>query len=405
MITLQQRLNNKLREIATVIRHEYHPVTTGVLSGGSGVALFHFYYSKYLDSEREYSDGEAVLLQTIELVNTGQMYPTLCAGLAGFGWVLEHLVIEDFIDLDTDDILSHFDEYLYEIMIADIKLGNYDFLHGSIGYGYYFLKRYENAKGEKKDNFKRYIVELISLIDVISEKKNGKRAWLSVLDVETGEKGYNFGLSHGIPSVISFLAKLSSFEVFKVLVEKMLREAVAYVLSGTNEDANSISFFPSSFNKSKRIEFSRISWCYGDLGIGVSLWNAAKVLQDDILKQTVISILEKAAQRRSQNLTMVYDACVCHGAYGNAKIFHKMYKETGKTTFYDAAVFWLEEGLSMADKDAGYAGYRQYRPHRNKEAEWSSEIGLLEGVAGIGLVMIDFLADFDTNWAECLMLD
>lgn len=405
MEKLREKLNDKLTEIAKVVKDEYKPISAGVLSGVSGVALFQFYYSKYLCSEYEYEEGEALLLKSIELINEGQMYPTFCAGLAGFGWVLEHLVKEDFIDFDTDDILTHFDEYLYKTMITDIKMGNYDFLHGAIGYGYYFLKRYENAEEENKENFKGYIIELISVLDFISEKSENKRAWLSVLDIETGEMGYNLGLSHGIPSIVAFLAKLYAFEEFRPLVDEMLREVITYILSCRNTDVNSLSVFPSSYNESRRTEFSRISWCYGDLGVGISLWNAAKALEDETLKQTVISVFEKAAERRLKNTTMVNDACVCHGAYGNAKVFLKMYKETGNTIFYDTAVFWLEEGLRMAEENLGYAGYRQYRPKKNKEPEWSNEIDLLEGVSGIGLVIIDFLADFDTNWAECLMID
>ncbi len=29
----------------------------------------------------------------------------------------------------------------------------------------------------------------------------------------------------------------------------------------------------------------------------------------------------------------------------------------------------------------------------------------LEGISGIGLVILDYLADYDSNWDECLMIN
>ena len=36
-----------------------------------------------------------------------------------------------------------------------------------------------------------------------------------------------------------------------------------------------------------------------------------------------------------------------------------------------------------------------------KAYNWVIEI---EGIAGIGLTILDYLADYDTNWDECLMI-
>ena len=55
----------------------------------------------------------------------------------------------------------------------------------------------------------------------------------------------------------------------------------------------------------------------------------------------------------------------------------------------------------MAVHKDGDAGYKQWR---GDSKEWKKEKNLLEGIAGIGLTIISFLATFDTKWDECLLI-
>ncbi|UOY07575.1 hypothetical protein L0P88_03240 [Muricauda sp. SCSIO 64092] len=146
-----QHLKSKLQEINSVISKEYKSIDQiGVLSGLSGVALFSYHYSRYILNRVENKVGEDIIELIINKINDGYQYPTFCTGLAGFGWMIDNLQNEGFIDLPTDELLSQFDLYLYEMMILDIKSGNYDFLHGAIGYSIYFLSRYKSTKKNRE---------------------------------------------------------------------------------------------------------------------------------------------------------------------------------------------------------------------------------------------------------------
>src|SRR5690606_1218930 len=117
---------------------------------------------------------------------------------------------------------------------------------------------------------------------------------------ETKEKGYNLGLSHGIPSIISFLSLLNGYEDFKAKADQTLRRAITYILSLRNDDINAFSLFPSwIIPNEETIYDSRLAWCYGDLGIGIALWNASKSLNDSKLKITAQDILVHSAKRTS----------------------------------------------------------------------------------------------------------
>lgn len=415
---LKEKLLKKLIEISNAIDNDYKSSNIGVLSGGSGIALFNYYYARFINSKERYDEGEKLLVWCTDKVNNGEIVSTFCSGIAGYGWVLEHLAINGFIDLDTSEILEDVDEYLYNCMKFDFFADNYDFLHGGIGYGYYFLKRFEQEKEIiKRKEIEIYLLEIIGFIIEKAETKDDVSKWLSILDYNTGLKGYNLGLSHGIPSIIAFLTKLNSLPEFKHLTEKILQSALNFVVnhSYTNfeekNDETVYCIFPNSIfteesdiTKNVDKQKSRLGWCYGDLGIAVSIWNASTSLKNEALKSFALNIFHHASKRTDKDETLVYDACICHGAFGNAKIFHNIYLETKIKSFYEASVFWMNEGLEMCNMKDGYAGYKQYVPNKNGEVKWRNQGDLLDGIAGIGLVIIDFLSNEKSNWDECLML-
>lgn len=400
----RELLNQKLSQIHQIIKENYQSeVDVGVLGGLSGLALFEFYYSKYLDVEEPSDFGVEIISSCISKINDGYGMPTFCSGIAGFGWVLDHLNEKEFIELDNDFLFDPIDSYLYEIMCSELKNGNYDFLHGAVGIGFYFLKRFKSTFSDRlRNRYKENILQLVNTLNGLSEKENGKYKWESVLDIEKGTRGYNLSLSHGISSILNFLSRLYQEEEFQSLVLPMLEGSVKYIHSFKSDSSQNLSLFPSWITKTAPIEYqSRISWCYGDLGIGISLLKAAKSIGDDNLKIEAIEILKHAAKRRTIDETRIIDAGFCHGSYGNAQIFNRIYKETRLPIFRETAHYWIQDGLDKAVHEDGYAGYKQWG---GEDQTWKSELALLEGIAGIGLSIIDFLDEEENSWDECLML-
>lgn len=99
----KKQLNIKLKEIDSVLSVNYSLNTQlGVLSGGSGLSLFQFYYAQFLNNERKSESALSILSSCIENINNGYMYPTYCAGLSGFSWTTTHLDQEGFIEADDN---------------------------------------------------------------------------------------------------------------------------------------------------------------------------------------------------------------------------------------------------------------------------------------------------------------
>ncbi|GAA4275170.1 lanthionine synthetase C family protein [Aquimarina gracilis] len=396
-------LEKKLKEIYDILKdidvqNEHH----GVLAGISGISLFQFYYSKLIEEEEPADHGVDLITKTIQGINEGYTFPTFCTGIAGAGWVIELLNEEEFIDIDNDELLEDLDEFLFRSMKENMKDGNYDFLHGAIGYGYYFLKRYRNTvSADLKNRYKEYLSYLISALKDTSESSDQGTYWKTTLSKEDDLIGVNLSLSHGLSSIVNFLSRVYAYEDFKNEVRDLLVDTVRYIRNQKNDDLGLASLYPSWIHEGmEKNSKSRLAWCYGDLGIGLSLWQAGKALDNTAYKEEAVKTIKHATKRKDLVEAGIKDAGLCHGSFGIAAIFDRMHKETEDPVFKETADYWMQQALKM-DKHQGNAGYLQWRGDLE---EWKEESNVLEGIAGIGLVLISFLATFDTKWDECLMI-
>jgi len=397
-------LNEKLNEISYILQKQYKDASdVGVLTGISGIALFHFYYSKYLDLDTYADIGAEMISYCIEKINYGYSFPTFCTGIAGLGWAIQHLKTKDFIDVDCDSLLSPFDAYLYNQMIFDLGRGNYDFLHGALGYGFYFLSRYEHTETvDFKKRYQSYLYELIAKLETLSISEGSTLKWKSTLDIKKGTKGFNISLSHGMSSILNFLSRLYKFDEFKKDTGKLIRGNINYILDLENNSPKNLSLFPSWVEEGVPPEYnSRIAWCYGDLGIGLSLLKAGRSLDNISIQKHALEVLKHTTNRKADDQTLVNDAGICHGSYGNALIYQRLSQENNNELFKKMFNYWIEDGIEKAVHKNGYAGYKQWH---SLDKVWTPELSLLEGISGIGLVIIDSLSKEPNSWDECLMI-
>ncbi|WP_299768529.1 lanthionine synthetase C family protein [uncultured Dokdonia sp.] len=401
----EQKLKDKLEEInkELIANGELDTTDVGVLSGSSGLALYHFYYNAYNPNEISEDVGSEIIASIVGSINEGYNFHTFCGGIAGAAWTIELLNELEFIEVDTDGLLGVLDDYLNHVANLNDKDNFYDFLHGLIGIGYYFLKRYENTTSEElKAKYEKMLLEMIAKLDNTAQKGEYGIYWESILIREEGLKGCNLSLSHGLSSIINFLARLSKHTVFSKQALPLLEQSIHHLMSRKREQVTT-SYFPDWItNNNEETESSRLAWCYGDLGVAVSLWQAAKVMQNEDVKQTSIQLLEHAATRRDIEETRIVDGGLCHGAFGVMHIFDFMYKEIGTPIFKEAADYWIDYGLTIDHHKDGSAGYKKWRG--GDTPTYEKENSLLEGIAGIGLAILSYLNPEKTDWNQCLMI-
>jgi lantibiotic biosynthesis protein len=391
----------KFYEIVKCLNEE--KVTTGnfsLLSGDLGIILLNLHLQEYsnqsFDSSIEHLED---ILSNIIIENSPF---TLCTGVAGLGLFIEYIERKKWLEIDTNEILGDIDEYLYHKMIDAIKNRNYDFLHGAIGVGSYFIYR-----NHKTPIAKKYLEELVLEIEKLAIiEKDGSMKWTNYppADISVIETQYNLGLAHGIPSFLSFLVKVNHQGILKDKTLKMIHATVKYILKTKCNLSGSYSTFPYTVNDTLKVETSdiRLAWCYGDLGVCCALWQAANLLNDLILKQEVIEIMLNAASKRTNEQTRIVDAGICHGAAGAAFIFQRFYDWTQEPSLKQAADYWYDITLNMATFEDGYAGYKA---HFTPEFGGSrASYNMLDGISGIGLVLLYKISGIDPSWEELLFI-
>ncbi|GAA0715258.1 hypothetical protein GCM10009430_09470 [Aquimarina litoralis] len=399
-------LLDKLEKISAILSENYTDNQhVGVLSGISGIALFQFYYAKFTDNDAHADVGVDMISTVIEKINEGYSFPTFCTGIAGAGWTIELLDDEGFIDIDSDELLADLDAYLSS---AILQMGEkdkfYDFLHGTIGIGFYFFKRYQNTKSETlKANYKLKLLELIDSLKRTAIEEGDTMRWETSISKETAIIAANLSLSHGMASIINFLSRLVRYDDFRDQVMPILQKATQFILKYENNDMSCSSSFPSwVYDGMEKSSQERLAWCYGDLGIGLTLYRVGRALDNDIIAKKGIKTVEQSCKRRDLEETRVKDNGLCHGTFGMVQIYNYMYKETNNKIFKETANFWMQQGIDMATHIDGYVGYKQW--FGGEDQGWRKEMNLLEGIAGIGLSIISYLATFETKWDECLLI-
>ncbi len=393
---MRNSIEKKIEQIHTLCSNEMD-CNISLMGGLGGITLFNLYFAKYKNDQEAYEKGYNEIIEIINEINSKTNYGNFSTGLAGIGWIIEHLSKNDFLDVNTDKLLGELDEYLSESMLQEINVGHYDYLHGAMGIALYLISR------GKTSNIFQNLEKLIDRLDNLSEEDTNGIKWKSIIDHKTNEIGYNISLSHGMSSVIILLSKLYKEEINMQKTIKLVEEAVNYILGQKLNNKEYNSLYPSfSVESSKQQVSSRLAWCYGDLGISVALWQASQAFGRKDWEMEAVNILLHSAKRRNLKLNGVVDASICHGTSGIAIIFKRMYGVTGIKELKDASEYWFNETIKIATIKDGLAGYKSYRSEEYGGSK--NDYGLLDGIAGIGLSLISAVSDFDPAWDECLLL-
>ncbi|MDR3217375.1 MAG: lanthionine synthetase C family protein [Dysgonamonadaceae bacterium] len=366
----------------------------GLYSGEFGLLLFLFYYARYTGDKKfsclAESYAETLLERLVKDINTH----TFSGGLSGVLYLFAFLRENNFIDIDVSNMQPEFNLYLVNKMRYDIQVQNYDYMHGALGVGLLFLKSGTNPE---------QIQELIDFLYNTAEKDSvtGIFKWKFLIDPEKNAWGYNIALSHGMAGIVIFLSRVVTSGYCDSKVMEMLHGAINYILSQQIDFHQFGSFFPNQSleNKPSFIAKSRLAWCYGDLGIAMSLWLAGKAIRNMEWQDKGLACLLSSTQRLSLTDNYVKDAGICHGSAGIAMIYNRMYLETKRTEFKDSVQYWIDRTLDFAHFEDGLAGYKTHY-----QDGLVCNYSLLMGIAGVGLVLLSYLEDDKQIWDEMLLI-
>lgn len=393
-------IENKLQQIArslfdAIQRGELNILDFGLYSGRTGILIFCLNYLKrYPDSEKKAILENYLAAYINAITSTTMMSPTYCSGAAGILDALAYLNKEGLYDVDFLDVEEGYKLLLQEYSIANILNGNYDLLHGGLGVVKYFHNDF------------RFANRVLNVLEQTAHKDGNKYKWLSKIGMEK-KIGYNICLSHGMASIVAVLSSMTDPRINIEKRNNLIISACNYILSQQIDPDKYGCYFPSTSlenNPGEPVCRSRLGWCYGDLGIATSLWQAGCLLKERQWTDKALEILIHATQRRNLSENSILDAGLCHGSTSPAMIYYYMYSQTGNKIFFETCQYWMDITLKMGYHDNKTAGYEIW--HSLEIPEYD-KFNLLSGIAGIGMMMLTYLADNrnDAYWMTFFMLN
>lgn len=372
------------------------------------------------------AEALARLDTAIESLERTAAGPALFGGFCGIGWLTLRVpplaasvagaAPTDETSETTDsssDPCEEVDDALLEALGSGPWQGDYDLISGLVGIGVYALEGGPRPQGAA---MLQLIVEHLASSAV--DTPSGLTWWTPPARLPEHQRvlapmGYrNLGLAHGVPGVVALLGHVCRAGVAVAQASRLLEGAVSWILSEQLAEGSGARF-PSWSGPGTRESAARQAWCYGGLGIAASLMIAARSVESARWESAAraVALLEAARPFRESG---VRDACLCHGAAGNAHIFSRLYHATSDDRFLAAARWWYEHTLDGRRAGSGIGGYRFHAPVAERATsdedwisspDWNDEPSLVSGAAGVALALQTAIGTRTPAWDRVLLVD
>jgi hypothetical protein len=378
-------------------------------SGHAGLALAHAYLAPLFPELPHPHAMQEMIEAAMTSIARRPTSPSLLSGFLGLAWLVQHLQggagsLDEGDEGAAEDPNSSIDEEMLQWLDHSPWEYPFDLIEGLVGVGVYGLERHPTASGTA------ILEKVVERLAEVADTHPEGVAWPThskwIPDEFRGarpERYYDLGLAHGQAGVLGVLGAICARGVAVDRAAPLLERGLAWTFAQRLPD-NPTSFFPTWILPEKTPEPARDAWCYGDPGMAVALLIAARGAKSAAWEEAALAVARKAAAR-DMATTKCFDAGLCHGSFGNAQIFHRLYRMTGEAVFADRARAFLEHGLGHRKETGGVGGFFAWDFVEN-EAKWMVDPGFLTGAAGIALVLTAALAarDDDPSWDRALLL-
>lgn len=210
-----KELNNRL---LSLVKNDY-PI--GLVTGKMGICIYYYHLSRLEESEeyRQVADGllDDVISQLSETTDV-----TVESGLAGIAIGLNHLVEENFVKGNINEILEEVDNVVFKklafLIYRDVikRIPKVDLIHLL----YYLYIRYEKQTSfDNKFVFQELIIKTIEMF-----KED--------LSVDFFSEYFSFSLrDFHLPSFLYIVSKIYDLNIYNERVNKILEEYIIQILS------------------------------------------------------------------------------------------------------------------------------------------------------------------------------
>ncbi|MEV0390023.1 lanthionine synthetase C family protein [Nonomuraea sp. NPDC050643] len=208
------------------------------------------------------------------------------------------------------------------------------------------------------------------------------------------------GLAHGIPGPLALLSLALRAGIEVPGQADAVRRITDWLVAHRVRDDWGVDWpavVPlTAGGRPGRAASSRSAWCYGTPGVARALWLAAQALDDGVLGELALEALD-AVLRRPARLRAIPSPTFCHGVSG---LLHVVLRFAHDTGLFRQAVTELVDELLAAYQPERPLGYASLEPQGNSV----DRAGVLDGAAGVVLVLLAAATDVEPTWDRLFLL-
>ncbi len=369
----------------------------GLYSGDAGLLLFFWFWLKYQPdthpqyaaTEQRFQQGLNALLQQVAIAPVNEFGN----GSAGICWLMEILLQEQ-----STSYQASFNQQFELLQLQHVQAlhswpDELELIRGLAGQLVVATRRLL-ANPDSAPTIE-WIRQLLRLLQQSAVFDGALCYWRtpenSVFFLpQAGAVQVNLGLAHGMPGILAALIPLTQVAELRDTAEPLLHGGCEWLLQ-QQLPAESLSSFSTCYPQTHD---SRIGWCYGDLTIALTLSRAAAALDVSHWREAALAIALKASQRNASD-GHIADCGICHGSIGLVLIFRLLSEQLTDLKLTAAAEQWLD----WTSQRFAAQGVTALFPQHQQQ----SQHGFLEGLAGIGLVLLRESGQ-SSSWADALLL-
>jgi lantibiotic modifying enzyme len=276
-------------------------------------------------------------------------------------------------------------------------------MYGLTGTANYLL----NFQSERK--VKETLLHILQyLTDLCKKGDNGNprfviradQSQLFPLENKSEVQYVNLGVAHGIPGILLILCKSYESGLYVQDQLETIKYLSEFISKNCVKDSHDIFWeaqIISGMDQDKTVP-SRDAWCYGTPGVAYSLLIAAKILNNDEMRNLAIDSMKLSLKK----LREVISPTFCHGLSGLCCLARKFYEYTNDIFFYEMYMKLLDHILELYSDQYPF-GFQDTEIEKGQIVD-KDEIGLLTGTSGVILTILSCYKPVKTQWDSIFLL-
>ncbi len=297
-----------------------------------------------------------------------------------------------------------------------VQVGLFDVITGLTGAGRYLLSRGQSAP------CRQALTTLLCALVYLSEDVDAVPHWHTTFCHSTDNlrKLYpdghvNLGIAHGIPGPLALLSLSASKGVEVAGQQDAIIRIADRIVQAQCSDEWGIGFPVAASilavcreSTSAALQYigananaaapARAAWCYGPPGVARALWLAGIASGRSVYRDVALAAMTAVFKRPILN-RRIDSPTLCHGVAGLLQITLRFARDGAGEVFTAAAQELTAQLLDAHEPDSRF-GYRDLKPSGLR----TDNPGLLEGAAGVALVLLATATSAEPIWDRILML-